>query len=188
MANNSIPPRPTGSDPEAFFMQRVWDCCFGVESTVQDSPDIIVQKTTRGTAWLLRRKLALVSPGGMETYRVKSVVADDSGRGNVLVCRTWDGTTEGATDVHVAKHFTCQQIASETIDSILITYTYSGAATLLNRTRTATGTGINEVQAVVPYWQVNGLITVATVNFSNVTKSGADLKLMEVSSRCWAQI
>ena len=28
MANNSIPPRPTGSDPEAFFMQRVWDCCF----------------------------------------------------------------------------------------------------------------------------------------------------------------
>ena len=34
----------------------------------------------------------------------------------------------------------------------------------------------------------DGLIAVAEIDYSGVTVDGADLKLIEVSARCWAQI
>ena len=115
------------------------------------------------------------------TYRVKSA------NGDYLVCRTWDGTTEGASDVKVAKPFDARQIAGETLGGV--DFTYSGyTAAALNSERVAAFSGGPETQQVTPLWKVDGLIHVAAINFSGVTADGADLKLIEVSSRCWAKI
>lgn len=51
MSRNTIPPRPTGDDAEAYFMQRVWDICFGTESRYIDSTTVRVEETTRGIAF-----------------------------------------------------------------------------------------------------------------------------------------
>lgn len=120
--------------------------------------------------------------GRQKTLRVKSVT------GEYLVCRTWDGTNEGASDINVAKPFNARRPATETIAGVVVNYTYTAGADALNGYRTAVGTGINETQVVVPYWIADGLIAVAEIDYSGVTVDGADLKLIEVSARCWAQI
>lgn len=119
---------------------------------------------------------------GLTTLRVKSVT------GEYLVCRTWDGTNEGASDINVAKPFNARRPATETIAGVVVNYTYTAGADALNGYRTAVGTGINETQVVIPYWIADGLIAVAEIDYSGVTVDGADLKLIEVSARCWAQI
>lgn len=78
---------------------------------------------------------------GVQRFRLKSIGT------NVLVCRTWDGTTEGATDTFVAKPTKLQpRILYEYLDGRLWTYTYPS-----NTQRVASSTGQpDEQQNIVP--------------------------------------
>lgn len=120
--------------------------------------------------------------GSLACYKVKS------DGGNYLVCRTWNGTAEGPTDVNVAKPHGARQPASETLGGVTYNYTYSSGPDSLNDQRESDDGSTQEDQIVTPLWTVDGLIQVMQTNFSGVTVSSADLKLIEVSARCWAKI
>jgi len=91
-----IPGEPTGNSGEAHFMQRVRRLLRSLLPI--DSRDIGVSHTTAGVElYLKRRPAAGGTAKNVQRYRVKSENVD------YLVCITWDGTTEGATTVHVAK-------------------------------------------------------------------------------------
>ncbi len=122
--------------------------------------------------------------GRLQTYRVKSKLGD------VLTCRTWDGTTEGDTDVLVAVNRNSRQLDSETINSITYTYTaYTDVGDGINETRNANDGTDNETQIVTPMWTADGEIDVLRTNYSGVLDGdSADIKLIEVSARCWARV
>src|SRR5678815_5170451 len=63
-----------------------------------------------------------------------------------IVCRTWDGTTLGTTDVTVAKPYKLRfSITSVVVDGQTITYTdYSG------QTRFATANGVSSQEVITP--------------------------------------
>lgn len=111
--------------------------------------------------------------GGSKRYRIKSYAQDH------YVCRTWDGTTEGSTDVLVAKPKALRgSIASDHILdpsgslTIDISYTYSG--NYLTRTASKTGgtfsPGIDqEAHVIVP-----GFYAGLTGNFDEIWASTVD--------------
>lgn len=175
-----LPKTPSGSDEEARFMQ--WAKHFIATRLKFRNSDTVRWSITSAGIFAHAAPARGGSVGGLSTYRVKSRT------GEYLVCRTWDGTTEGSTDVKVAKSFSCRRPTTETLGGVVITYAYTNGSDSLNDSRTATGTGVSETQMVVPYWTVDGVIAVATIGYSGVAVDGADLKLIEVSARCWAQV
>jgi hypothetical protein len=116
--------------------------------------------------------------GGASIERFKVRFAEN----DFLICRTWDGTTIGATDIYVLKPEELQcSLASEAIYGVTTTYTYAadtaepymafgdggtwpgeeatdydvGEALYqkrLNVIRTATRSGVVEAQRVVKVW------------------------------------
>lgn len=120
--------------------------------------------------------------GRIACYRVKSVAA------NHLVCHTWDGTTEGAENINVAKPHSARQPVSESLGGTTYNYTYAAGPDAPNSIRTSSDGSTTESQIVTPLWTVDGLIQVAETNFSGVAVSSLDLKLIELSARCWAKI
>lgn len=122
--------------------------------------------------------------GTLQAYVVKSAPT----LSNYLVCRTWDGSLQGGSDVIIAKPFDARQPASQTLGGVLYTYTY-GEATLdeYNDYRESDDGSTVEVQLVTPVYYENCLIIAAQVTWSGVTYSGSDLKIMEISPRCWAK-
>lgn len=177
--NSFKPKTPSGSDAEARFMQWVnnW---LAQRLKFINTPTVRWDVTTQGVA-------AHAAPArgggvGLVAYRVKSRLGD------ILTCRTFDGTTEGSSDVLVAVPLDARSVNSETLDGTTFTYTYS-PATDLNRSRTNNS---GELQQVVPLWREDGLIVAAPVNYPGSLWDGEEtddeVKLIEVSSRCWARI
>lgn len=124
--------------------------------------------------------------GRLTTYLVKS---KPGGIGDVLICRTWNGTTEGSVDVPVAVNRNSRQLASETINGITYTYAdYTDIGDGFNATRTSDDSTTEETQIVTPMWYEDCEIDVISTNYSGVTHEGVDLKLIESSARCWAKV
>jgi hypothetical protein len=119
--------------------------------------------------------------GALASYRVKSK------SGDVLTCRTWDGTNEGTSDVKVAVNRYSRELTSETIAGTTYNYGTYTAIDSYNKTRISDDGSTTETQVVTPMWYVNGVIDVMSTNFSGVTSGGFDLTLIEVSPRCWAK-
>ena len=117
--------------------------------------------------------IAAVAP--VQMLRLKSIQAD------YLTCRTWDGTTEGSTDILVAKSYKLRNaIVSAVIDGVTVTYAYPDTVT-----RTATISGSNETQVIVPRYLVNDLILGMTVGYTGVTSvTIIDLNL---DGRAWSR-
>jgi len=71
---------------------------------------------------------------------------------NTYRCRTWDGTTEGGTDITVARNVKLRGASSEVLDGI--TFTYSAYNTPAYTSRTASwtedGDSLTEIQTIVP--------------------------------------
>jgi len=114
----------------------------------------------------------------VQCMRVKSV------QNNYLTCRTWDGTTEGGTDILVAKPYKVRNPASETIDGIAVSYSYVSTTR-----RTASATGYySETQVVVPFYLVNDVIFA----ISTTTDVQVDSEYLEYlaldDGRAWATI
>jgi hypothetical protein len=64
--------------------------------------------------------VTVATSGQLQMYRLKSV------QGDYITCRTWDGTTEGGSDVYLAKpHKLRNSITSQTIDGVTVDYTLS---------------------------------------------------------------
>lgn len=117
--------------------------------------------------------ISAVAP--VQMLRLKSIQAD------YLTCRTWDGTTEGSTDILVAKSYKLRNsIVSAVIDGVTVTYAYPDTVT-----RTATISGSNETQVIVPRYLVNDLILGMTVGYTGVTAvTVIDLNL---DGRAWSR-
>lgn len=114
--------------------------------------------------------------------RVKSIT------GERITCHTWDGTTEGDTDIYVAKSFDTRQPDSETIAGTAYTYTYTSVDSYNDTRDSDDGTDV-ETQVVVPYWTADCLIHVSRISFSGVNDpDDNDIKLIEVSARAWAKV
>lgn len=136
-------------------------------------PNASVTDSGSGTA-----TVAFVS-GGVSQYRVKSV------QGDYCTCRTWDGTTEGSTDVYVAKPYKLRNsITSATIDGVSVSYSYTSTVA-----RTATISSTDEDQVIVPRYLSNDLIYAVTSNYTGVSVSGTPLTLIDINAdgRAWAK-
>lgn len=172
----NVPPKPTGNSPEAVFMRWVYDRLM-FEARPQDVTGQLVSRTARGF---------IVHGGGgdglpsstVRMYHLKSVESD------YLVCRTWDGTVpvnegdpngEGTSDVYIAKQYKHRNsLESETMFSILHTYTYGLGATNdannMVRTDSPDG-GTAEDQMIVPPWLVNDVIYAVRCSNTGVTRT-----------------
>jgi hypothetical protein len=77
---------------------------------------------------------------------------------NYLVCRKWNGSTDGPADINIAKPPELKfSVTSETIDGVV--YNYSGySKTAQTRVSTAAGGGTPENEVIVPRYLVNSII------------------------------
>lgn len=152
--------------------------------------DQLTSHTTHGVIREILPQPPPVSPAitVLNTYRVKSKVGD------VLFCVTWDGTTEGEEEVPIAVNRNSRQLDSETINSVTYTYTaYTDIGDGINETRTSDDGTTEETQIVTPMWYEDCEIDVIGTNYSGVLYDNTvddpyDLKLIEVSARCWAKV
>jgi hypothetical protein len=106
---------------------------------------------------------------------------------NHLVCHTWNGTTEGTTEIRVAKPTKLRQVASEDIDGWVVNYVYGGIG------RTATfEDATTEAQAIVPCYLVGDVIWTMEVDDSFVTSGSPATTItildINVDGRAWAKV
>lgn len=117
--------------------------------------------------------------GTLEKLTLVAVYSD------VLQCTDSFGGT-----VYVAKSTKLRNsIASETIDGTLVSYAYTGTYVR----RTATGTGINETQIIVPRFLVGDILYAATIAAVDLTKTPGNTVSVtridvNIDARAWAQI
>ncbi len=90
-----IPKKPSGSGPEAKFMQATWEANYG-SGRAQSSSGARVNRTTQGFS-IVQRPGRGGSNTSIRTVKLRLVEPE------YLVCRSWDGTTLGTTDLYVAK-------------------------------------------------------------------------------------
>ena len=114
-------------------------------------------------------------------FRVKSESND------YLVCRTWDGTTEGSTDVLVAKPYLLQRtpfhgVAVTYPNAQVITYTYAAAYE-----RTADDTVDSETQIVTPRYFVDEEIIGIAVPRGGTGVDDCDWMDLNTAGRHWAK-
>lgn len=83
-----------------------------------------------------------------------------------IICRTWDGTTEGTEDIKVGKPVGLRYETTRNLGSFqVITYSWS---TAISRQAANTSTFITENQVIVPQYVVDDLILVATCDYTEV--------------------
>jgi hypothetical protein len=126
-------------------------------------------------------------------YKLKDV------KGDYLIGRTWDGTTEGGVDVAIAKEYLHREsLTAETLLAESHTYTYSdgvsetwGVGTFgrFNRIRTDNDGSSDEAQRIVPPWRENEVIQAVSSSFTGVVDaSGAAVTIMISGRSCqWAK-
>jgi len=182
-----IPPRPTAGDlgdtEEVLYQQAVWDKLWGGEPLIRDneSSPLRVTKAADGVHEYQLKKQRIGASAGttVAMYRLKSV------QGDYITCKTWDGTTEGADDVLIAKPFKLRNsITDATIDGVSVTYLYPTTTT-----RTATASSVSENQVIIPRFLDDDLIFATTVNHTGVTVSDIEILKLDINAdaRAWAR-
>lgn len=122
-------------------------------------------------------------------FKLKSVEDD------YLVCREWDGSSEGTTDVYIAKHpeLRCS-LAEEEVYGVTHEYSYAldgEDPDDLNVIRTADDGSDTEDQRVVPPWKLDEFIyaiecdTLLTVT---IEAASVQIEWLMMHTRHWAQI
>lgn len=139
-----------------------------------------VRESTNGSV------LEISSGGGGGA--VSSPMIIQTALANYFVCRTWDGTTEGSTDILVAKSYNCRQPASRIYLGVTYDYTYTAGADSVNDTRVSDNGTDTETQMVTPPYDDDMIIWAKRVSWSGVEVDDVDLKLMEDTERCWAKV
>jgi len=132
------------------------------------------------------RQVSPVTAAGvaMRRFRVKSVGTD------VIVCRGWDGVTEGSVDIDVALPYLLRRTPFDGLSRDGISYVYTS-----NTERTATDGSDNETQVITPSYTVDDEIfavkRVSVLGGIGEDSSGAPLAdwlIDENDGRAWAAI
>ncbi len=130
-------------------MQWVYDSIAALRP--MDVPGAKVIRTARGFAIIpeARTVAQQSTPATAAKYVIKEVFGD------YYRCRSWDGTTEGAADVLIARNYKLRKsLDNETINGIAWHYSYddsdlTGGKIGLIRSATATGQ-VTETHVIVP--------------------------------------
>lgn len=155
----------TDPDPSTRYL-FIAETANGPSTTIEE-PDVDLQ-----LRWRCIGMVNTSTPVVAQCYRIKSVQSD------YLTCRTWDGTTEGGSDVYVARSFRCRNPASDDDAD----YTYGSPTE-----RVATSGTMSENQKITPPYAVNDLVFAIRSDFTGVTVSGTALTLIEINDgRAWA--
>lgn len=153
-----------------------------------ESSTVKVEQTTRGQI-LTVRKTSSAAGSSVTQYRLKSVQND------YLVCRLFDGTTEGDDDVSIAKPFELRYTGWH---GVTITYPLesvigtSQAVTYSYQTSTYRIANTTEHQGIRPIYVPNqSIIYAASVtNGTGVSDTTGEISLIDlnVAGRAWAKI
>jgi hypothetical protein len=175
-----IPPKPTGSDSEARFAR--WTHERLLASRTQDATGSATNRTTRGSVAIppQPRRGGIV----IGLYRLKSMATD------WIICRTWDGTNEGTTDVKIAKppKLRFSIVTLTMIDGTVITYIDYDTD---DQTRTAADdSGNTENQVIGEPYLLNDLIYAAPARTLVQDDDGKIIVLLDlnVDGRAWEEI
>lgn len=170
------PLRPTGSTTEALFDQAAWDKLHGPAGKLVNSSTIKWDLTTRGIR--AHAKPPRSSGTFIGSYKIQSH------QGDYVTCHSWDGTTEGSTDVLIAKPRNLFfSIASETLRGDAITYS---AYDTTDQSRTATLSTVDYFEVIDRMYYAGDIIEAATM-VTGVTVSGVKLTLGDLNrdGRSW---
>lgn len=165
MDQSDIPGQMSGSHPLAAWLNKLRRAVLARTPR----PGIgykLIETTTGYSQQILPGQGGQSAPAlSLQRFRLKSVAS------GVLVCRTWDGTTEGSTDTMVALPFKLRPVEYEYIDNRLIVYAYSS-----NTDRIASSSGIpDEQQNIVPRYLVPRVFTGPGPGFPTVTYNGDEI-------------
>jgi hypothetical protein len=135
-------------------------------------------RVPNGTLTAVSAGIVSMAFSGVQMYRYKSQ------SGDYVVCRTWDGTTEGGSDVNIAKPMKLRNsITSAVIDAVTVTYSYPTTVT-----RVATISATTENQVIVPRYIVNDLIFAVDSSGGTAISGTLQDKIdMNVDGRAWAK-
>jgi hypothetical protein len=156
---NFTPSRPTGDNPEARFMQAVWDAVFGAASKLNSSSTVKVSRTSKGTSFTA----AAGSPGGGSSnlYKITTIYYAE-----YFGATKWDATVDngdgtfGATvgsEIQVAKCIGGRMPLAELIDETLITYLYYDDGTAGNLRKASSVGYADEWHVVHPRYDSSDL-------------------------------
>lgn len=119
----------------------------------------------------------------IQQFKLKSV------QGDYITCRSWNGTSEGSSDVFIAKPFRLRRDPFDQQTIVFPTYTASYSYTN-NTQRTETISGVNEEQVVIPVFNPNFDIIYAIdcdgLNISTVDDEPISLIDLNLDGRAWA--
>lgn len=149
---------------------------------------IRTNRTMNGTVVAISSK-NIAAGSFLNQYRLKEVLND------YLRCRSWNGTSEGSTDVYIAKSFRLRRTPFDNLtisfdsdgESYSASYVYSSATK-----RTVTISGTAEVQIVIPRFKVDfDLIYAMEVEESTglVNSAGKAITIIDINAdgRAWAK-
>lgn len=122
----------------------------------------------------------LQSSGPITVWRFKSMETE------FIICRSWNGETEGSTDVKIAKPSKLRfSIVLETIDGSDVNY---DGYDLTAQTRNASDGTNSETQVIVPRYLVDDLIFACRANSLATDEDEHKIGLMDmnVDGRAWA--
>ena len=115
-------------------------------------------------------------------YLLKSVQDD------YVTAHSWDGTTEGATNILIAKEYKIQcSLEGETIFGLTHTYTYDDGPDANNVQRTNDDGTNSETEIVVPPWVVDEVIFAIPAQTDVLDLDGVPLKLLLIRSSEWCK-
>jgi hypothetical protein len=109
-------------------------------------------------------------------------------QGDYITSHTWDGSTEGGTDIYIAKDPKHREsLTSESIFGTTHDYTYSAGPDSLNRYRTDDDGTRTQKELLTPPW-VGGEIVYAVSATTGVLVGGEDVGRLLISpARQWAK-
>lgn len=194
------PPRKI---PEVGLFRQVWQKLNETNEYLRQTRSIggrnIAQRRTLNGTLTVAEATAGDAGSEIIQLRLKTIQND------FYTCRSWDGQTEGTTDIFVARpfghrvtNFNGQSIAwSSDGDSFTASYSYSSTTK-----RTKTISGVAETQVLVPYFkadfdliyavEVKQLITIRSgAGYATLTDpNNVPIRLLDlnVEGRAWAKL
>ena len=152
-------------------------------SATSGSAQILWKESGTGTKWAIVRIGNAQAAAGLVQLRVKEVSTTE----DWLRCRTWDGATEGAEDVYVARPYTMRRTPydGQTIDGK--TYSFLVQSGILVRHIVFSDSSF-ERQKITPPYLVNDIIY-AMPAATGVTVLGSPVALLDINcdGRAWAE-
>ena len=174
------PRKPTGTSRKMLFFTAVWEFLWGGKFPFIDTDT--VKWDRGGSGYAANVKAARGGAGGSSVamYRLKSV------QGDYITVRTWDNTIEGDVDILVARPPEIRKPASESVDGVLVSYTYVSD---IQRTASKTVDSVTttETQIINPRLNGNDLIFPVQVKNTGVFVSGVELDKIFFSNRAWTK-